>query len=58
MIVETKFENQNNMLRDKFLLDHLTFNDKTNGYVMKWSKQYNFLILKTKMKHFKKLKLK
>ena len=41
------------MLRDKFLLDQLTFNNRINGLITKRSKQYNFLTLKTKVKNFK-----
>ena len=35
MIFESKFMDQNDMSRDKFLLDHLTFNDRTNSSMTK-----------------------
>ena len=53
MIFESKFEDQNDVLHDKFLLDQLSFNDKTNNFMTEGPKQYDFLTLRTKVKNFK-----
>ena len=53
MIFESKFRDQNDMSCDKFLLDQLTFNGKTNGSMTKWPKQFDFTTLRTNVKDFK-----
>ena len=58
MIFESKFRDQNDMSRDKFLLDQLTFNDGANGSMTKEPKQSDCLKLKIKVRHFKKSKSK
>ena len=45
MIFESKFKSQNDMPRDKFLLDQLTFNDRINSSMTEGPKQYDFLTL-------------
>ena len=49
MIFESKFRDQNDMSCDKFLLDQLAFNDKTNGFTMDGPKWIDFTTLKTNM---------
>ena len=58
MIFESKFRDQNDMPRDKFLLDQLAFNRKANGSITKGPKQSDCLKLGTKMKRFKEWRLK
>ena len=58
MIFESKFRNQNDILRDKFLLDQLTFNGRANGYMMEEPKQSDYLKLRTEIKRFKEWRLK
>ena len=53
MIFELKFKNQNDIPRDKFLLDQLTFNGRANGYMMEEPKQSNYLKLRTEIERFK-----
>ena len=48
-----KVWDQNDMPHGKFLLDHLTFNGRTNGSMTKGPKQYDFSTLRTKVGHFK-----
>ena len=47
MIFESKFRDQNDMSHDKFLLDQLIFNGKTNGFMTEGLKQFNFTTLST-----------
>ena len=47
MIFESKFRYQNDMSQDKFLLDQLTFNGRTNGSMMEGPKQFDFTTLRT-----------
>ena len=54
MIFESKFMDQNDMPRDKFLLDQLTFNGRANGFMTEGPKQSDCLKLKTKVRRFKK----
>ena len=54
MIFESKFKDQNDMSRNKFLLNQLTFNDRANDSMTERSKQFNCLKLRIKIKHFKK----
>ena len=58
MIFKSKFINQNDMSRDKFLLDQLIFNGKTNDFMMEGPKQDDFLMLGIKLKNLKKSKSK
>ena len=37
------------MSRDKFFLDHLTFNGRTNDFMTEEPKQYDFLMLGIKI---------
>ena len=53
MIFESKFRDQNDMTRGKFLLDQLTFNGKANGSMTKGPKQSEYLKLGTKVGRFK-----
>ena len=54
MIFESKFRDQNDIPHGKFLLNQLTFNGRTNGSMTEGPKQYDFLILRTKVESFKK----
>ena len=53
MIFESKFRGQNDMTCGKFLLDQLSFNGKTNGFMTKRPKQFDFTTLRTNMRDFK-----
>ena len=53
MIFKSKFKHQNDMSHDKFLLDQLAFNDRTNDSMTDGPKQFDFTTLKTNVKDFK-----
>ena len=53
MIFESKFGDQNDMPRGKFLLNQLAFNGRTNDSITEGPKQYDFLTLGTKVGSFK-----
>ena len=53
MIFESKFRDQNDMTRDKFLLDQLAFNGRANGSMTEGPKQSDCLNLGTKVRRFK-----
>ena len=53
MIFESKFRDQNDMPRGKFLLDQLTFNGRTNDSMMEGPKQFDFTMLRTNVRDFK-----
>ena len=46
MTKKLKFRDQNDMSHDKFLLNQLTFNGRTNGSMTEGPKQFDFTTLK------------
>ena len=53
MIFESKFRDQNDMPRDKLLLDQVAFNGRANGSMTEGPKQSDYLKLGTKVGRFK-----
>ena len=53
MIFESKFRDQNDIPHGKFLLDQLTFNGRTNDFMMDGPKQFDFTTLRTNVRDFK-----